>query len=293
MKTILAAASVAILWGSGWLFIKLSVSNFPPFLFGGTRNLLAGAILLGIALLQKQKGASQRQILTMAGMGILMTGVSNGFTFWAQQRISSSLAALVWCCMPFFTVVFSHFGLPGHRINAWKLVGLALGLSGVWLVLSTQNLDLGAGANEGKAAIVIAAFIWSLALVLNKRLLPDASSTLMTGVQLAAGSLYLLPVGLIVERGAPATITPLSVSIFVMMVLGQGIVAYLCYYYLMAKVSPTSVSMMSFITPSIAVMLGVVILHEPLVWQMGAGLALVTVGIVIVNLLGYRPKVAT
>jgi drug/metabolite transporter (DMT)-like permease len=272
--------------------MKLSVTSFPPFLFSGVRNLLAGLVLLAIAYVQGQhQSIERRQLVIMAGLGLVMTGVSNGFTYWGQQRLSSSLAALVWCSMPFFTAIFSHFFLPGHRLNAWRVAGLLLGFSGVWLVLSTQHLDLGAGVNEGKLAIVASAIIWAGALVLSKRWLPENNSTLTTGLQLAAGAIYLLPVAAVAERGASIVITPASIFVFLMMLFGQGCLGYLCYYYLMAKVSPISVSMFSFINPAIAVLLGVILLGEAPYWQMGAGLALVAAGVITVNVLGERERV--
>jgi len=292
-RVIVAAAGVSLLWGSGWLFIKLGVSSFPPFLFAGVRGVLAGLILLAAQRWQGQRLPGREQLLPMIGIGILLTGVSNGFTFWGQQRISSSLAALTWCAMPFFTAIFSHFLIPGQRLNQWRVLGLLAGFSGVWLVLSTQHLDLGTGATAGKIAIICSALIWAFSLVMNKRLLPDANSTMMTGVQLLAGGLFLVPLGVLTEKTAAMQFSLISVLDFLMMLFGQGIIAYLCYYYLLSKVSATSVAMLSFVTPTIAVILGVLLLGETPYWQMGAGLMLVAVGIVTVNMIGQRERVTT
>jgi len=292
-RVIVAAAGVSLLWGSGWLFIKLGVSSFPPFLFAGVRGVLAGLILLAAQRWQGQRLPGREQLLPMIGIGILLTGVSNGFTFWGQQRISSSLAALTWCAMPFFTAIFSHFLIPGQHLNQWRVLGLLAGFSGVWLVLSTQHLDLGTGATAGKIAIICSALIWAFSLVMNKRLLPDANSTMMTGVQLLAGGLFLVPLGVLTEKTAAMQFSLISVLDFLMMLFGQGIIAYLCYYYLLSKVSATSVAMLSFVTPTIAVILGVLLLGETPYWQMGAGLMLVAVGIVTVNMIGQRERVTT
>jgi drug/metabolite transporter (DMT)-like permease len=180
--------------------------------------------------------------------------------------------------------------LRDQRINAWRVAGLLLGFSGVWLILSTQQLDLGAGVTEGKIAIVVSAFLWALAMVLNKKRLPTANAMMMTGMQLLAGGVFLLPVSMLAERTAPVLVTPASSAVFLIMLFGQGVTAYFCYYYLMSKVSPTSVALLSFVTPSIAVLLGVILMHEPVYWQMGAGLALVAAGILTVNMLGQRQR---
>jgi drug/metabolite transporter (DMT)-like permease len=285
-----AALAVSLLWGSGWLFMKVSMTSFPPFLFAGVRGVLAGLVLLALVRWQGQKWPRRRDLAPMIAVGVLMTGVSNGITFWGQARISSSLAALVWCSMPFFTAIFSHFLLAGQKLNAWRVGGLLLGFSGVWLVLNTQQLDVGAGVTEGKVAVMVSAALWALALNLNKKLLPGANAMMMTGVQLLAGGVFLVPLSLLTERGAAVNVTPVSTLVFLIMLFGQGVTAYYCYYYLMSKVSPTSVALLSFVTPSIAVVLGVILLGEAPYWQMGAGLALVAAGILIVNMLGQREQ---
>jgi drug/metabolite transporter (DMT)-like permease len=287
---IAAAAGVALLWGSGWLFIKLGVSSVPPFLFAGVRGILAGLILLALVRRQRQTWPGRRELLLLVGVGILMTGVCNGLVFWGQARLTSSTAALLYCSMPFFTAVFSHFLLANERLNTVRVTGLLLGFTGVWLVLSRQQLDAGAGVTDGKVAVILSAVFWALSLVLNKRLLPNTNSVMMTGVQLLAGGIFLLPLGLLTESTAGISITLITVLDFLMLLFGQGVLAYLCYYYLLSKVGATNVAMLSFVTPTIAVILGVVLLGERPYWQMAAGLVLVAAGIITVNLLGQRER---
>jgi drug/metabolite transporter (DMT)-like permease len=289
-RIVAAALAVSLLWGSGWLFMKLGVASFPPFLLAGVRGALAGLILVAFVRWKGTAWPVRRDLRLMLAIGVLMLGISNGITFWGQSQLSSSTAALVWCAMPFFTAIFSHVLLAGQRLNTWRLLGLVLGFSGVWLILSSQQMDLGAGAAAGKIAIVVSSMIWALSLVLNKRFLPDADSATMTGVQLLAGGLFLVPVGLVAESTAAIQITPTSIFAFLMLLIGQGVVAYLCYYYLLSKVSATGVSMLSFVTPAIAVFLGVVLLGEQPYWQMYAGLALIALGIITVNMLGQRVR---
>ena len=285
---IAAAAGVSLLWGSGWLFIKLGVSSMPPFLFAGVRGILAGLILLALVRRQRQVWPQRRELVLLFAVGILMTGVCNGLVFWGQARLTSSTAALLYCGMPFFTAIFSHFLLANEKLNAVRVTGLLLGFAGVWLVLSTQHLDAGAGATDGKVAILLSAVLWALSLVLNKRLLPDTNSIMMTGVQLLAGGLFLLPLSLMTENVAAVHVSVVAALDFLMLLFGQGIVAYLCYYYLLSKVGPTNVALLSFVTPTIAVILGVVIMGERPYWQMAAGIVLVAAGIITVNLLGQR-----
>jgi len=270
--------------------MKLALGSIPPFLLAGVRGAIAGLILIVLVRWKGTPWPPPRETKLMLAIGVLMLGVSNGITFWGQSRLSSSTAALVWCAMPFFTAIFSHFLAPGQRLNQWRILGLLIGFSGVWLILSSQHLDLGTGATAGKIAIVVSSMIWALSLVLNKRLLPDADSATMTGVQLLAGGMFLVPLGIVTESVGAIQVTPTSIFAFLMLLVGQGVVAYLCYYYLLSKVSATAVSMLSFVTPAIAVFLGVMLLGESPYWQMFAGLGLIAVGILTVNMLGQRER---
>jgi drug/metabolite transporter (DMT)-like permease len=285
-----AAVGVSLLWGSGWLFMKLGVTAFPPFWFCAVRGILAGVILIAIVRVQGKQLPARTVMWPMVVGGILLTGVSNGFTFWGQAHLSSSLAALVWCSMPFFTAIFSHFLLADQKLNAWRITGLLMGFSGVALILSAQHVTTSAGTAVGVAAIIISSVIWALALVLNKRWLPGADATTMTGVQMLAGGMFLLPLAMATESTAAVQVTPLSIFVFMMMLFGQGIVAYFCYYYLQTKVAPTNVALLSFVTPTIAVFLGVVLLNETPYWQMFAGLLAVAAGIITVNMMGQPQR---
>ncbi len=291
MRAFLAAAGVCLLWGSGWLLIKLGVESFPPFLFAGVRGVLAAALLLAVAAWRRLRWPPAGELSRMFSIGLLMTGLSNGLVYWAGQYIPSAMSALLFTGMPFFTAAFAHVLLPGERVNLWRLVGLSIGLGGVWLVLSERLVGGQSGSMAGELAVVLSAAVWALCLVLNRKLLRGVYGTVMTGVQLLSGSALLLLVGLLAESFDQIRITPLSVSVFVSMVVGQGCVAYFLYYWLMAHVGPTALSLTSFVTPTIAVILGVVLLGESAGWRMVAGLLTVGVGIWVVNVLGQRRAV--
>lgn len=290
-NVIVAALTVSVLWGSGWLFMKLGVSNFPPLLFAGARDLLAGVVLVAFLRLRGQALPAKGDLRPMIGIGAVMLGIGNGITYWGQSHLSSSTAALVWCAMPFFTAVFSHFLLPGQQFDRWRIAGLVVGFLGVWLVISSRQVNAGVDAMWAKVALIFSSMLWAICLVLNRKYLPRADSTTMTGVQLLAGGIFLTPLGLLTANSGNTSFTPLSISVFLVMVFGQGIIAYVAYYYLMSKVSPTSLSMLSFVTPTIAVILGVLLMHETAYWQMGAGLASVAAGIVLANVFGKQRRI--
>ena len=282
--TAAAAAGVCVLWGSGWLLVKMTLSSFPPCIFAGLRGFLAGVFFLVFARWRGLGQPSKGQLKTMFAIGLLMAGVSNGLTFWGQKYLAASHAALLFASMPFFAAIFGHLFLRGERITLWRLAGLAIGFGGVWLVLRDRFHGLAAEGLLSQMALIGASVTWALGLVLNKLLLKGANSTVMTGVQLFAGSLFLLLVsGVMGESWSDVQISPQSISLFLVTLIGQGCIAYLLYYWVMVRVSPTILALTSFVSPTIAAVLGVLILDEPGSWQMGVGLLAIGMGILIVN----------
>ena len=119
--TAAAAAGVCLLWGSGWLLVKITLSSFPPCIFAGLRGFLAGIFLLGFARWRRLERPSRGQLKTMFAIGLLMAGISNGLTFGGQKYIAASHAALLFASMPFFAATFGHLFLRGERMTLWDI----------------------------------------------------------------------------------------------------------------------------------------------------------------------------
>ena len=275
---------VVLIWGTGWLFIKVGVTYLPPLTLAGSRFTAAGGVLCAIALLTRRPLPSRRgDWLFLASAGLLFAGLASGLNFWGQQFITSGLAAVVWSAMPLVTALLAHWTLPQEPLTPSRALGIAVGFGGVVLAsaggLSIAQLpDL-----RGVASIFLSAVVWAIALIWTRRRGTRLDPLVVSGVQAFFGGLPLLLVGLALEWGHPIPVTPLTVLDFLYLTLVVSTLTQTVYLWLLQQVGATRVSYISLVVPVIAVIIGAVALHEDFGWHMVGGALGVGAGALLIN----------
>ena len=282
--TLFAWLLVCVIWSTVWLFIKLGVSDVPPFAFAATRLLLALVVLLPIAVVRRTRHpltAADRRLIAITGT-MLFTG-NYALLYWGAQYVSSGLMAVLQAITPAFALVIAQWLLPDERITATNGVGLALGLLGV-AVIFADELQL-SGGTSATACLAVAgsAFLvgWAYVLVRARgRHLPR--TILMTG-QIAAGVGPLLLLSIVTE-GNPlqAHWTATAVGAVLYLALAGSLLAFWLNYWLMARIGPTRMLLTSVLEPLLAVLLGAVVLGERLSSRVALGGALVLASVALV-----------
>ena len=248
---VLALLAVYLIWGSTYLGIRIALESFPPFLLAGTRFLLAGSVLyLGL----RARGTpvpSRSQWAGGALLGtLLLVGGNAGVTF-AEQWVTSGLAALGVATVPLWAALFA--GLLGRWPRRFEWAGLALGFVGIVLL----NLEGDMRANPlGALILLLAATSWAFGTVWSRRLsLPEG--LMASAVEMLAAGAVLLPISLLAgERmsGPPSTRALLA---FVYLVTFGALVAFSAYNYLLRRVRPALATSYAYVNPLVAVALGV------------------------------------
>src|SRR6266576_147509 len=114
MKPRLVWLVLCLIWGSTWLFIKLGLSDLPPFTFAAIRFVIASAILFAIVAVRRLPLPRTRaDLLLLATTGVLSFSLNYGLVFWGEQYVSSGLAALLQSTLPAFGLIIAHYYLPG------------------------------------------------------------------------------------------------------------------------------------------------------------------------------------
>jgi drug/metabolite transporter (DMT)-like permease len=275
---------LSVIWGSTWLVIKLGLQDLPPFTFAALRFVVAIVALLPLlAIRGTPLPGSWRDWWFMIGTGFLTFTSAYGLVFWGEQYISSGLAALLFGSFPLFGLLIAHFYLPAERMTATKIAGVVLGVCGIGLVFSNELAVTGSAALWGSAAVVIAALSAAYADVLIKLRGGHLDPTLLTVVQMVAGTIPLLLLGLTLE-GSPLdfTWTPLALfAITYLAVVGTAL-AFVLFYWLIKHMEVTKTMLITLVTPLIAVLLGVMLLDEELSWRTTSGGAAIVMGIALV-----------
>ncbi len=268
------------LWGSSYLFIKVTVSEVPVLTLV-TGRLVSSALILLLLLRATGRSLPRGRSLwaAYAVMGFFSGTLPWTLISWGEQFIPSSLAALLQATMPIFTVILAHFFAENERLTRTRAVGVLIGFLGVAILLF-PDLRQGLQANIlGQLAVVASSLSYAGASIFARMRLRGQPPLTSTMGQLTMGALFTLPLSLLVDRpfeispSLPAIASWLGLSI-----LGT-VVAYAIYYTLITRTSATFVSTVTFIIPVNGFILGALILSEPLNATLLASSALILLGV--------------
>lgn len=284
---------VALIWGSSFLLIRIGVEELSPFQVVFIRTGIAAVgINLVLVLLKKRLPLDFKRLLPLIVIGIGNTTIPFALITWGEQSIDSGLAAVLQSSAAFFTMLIAHFVFFDEKLSVKKIVGLILGFLGVVTLASRSWASGTLVVNEltGALAIVLASLFYAVFTIysrkqINTRYEPIVvSAGAMTFAAISSGILMVLAPYF---NGEPATML-VDVSSDVLIAIGllglvNTFVAYLMYYWVVQQLGAGRASMVTYVVPAVGLILGVLILNEPLDWQIIVGAALIFCGIAVVN----------
>ena len=295
MKARIVWLILCCIWGSTWLFIKIGLTALPPFTFAGIRFLVASLILALLVTVRRVRWPRTRREWTLiAVVGVLQFAFNYGLVFWGEQYISSGLAAVLQATFPAFGLVIAHLYLPQERMTPGRVLGVLLGVFGVAVIFSNQLSIAGSMALLGSVALVLSAFFGSYGNVLVKAYGAKIDPQVLAAGQMVFGFVPLLAIGIATE-GNPLRFhwTTMAVVSLVYLIVIGSVVAFALYYWLVRKMDVTNTMLIALVTPVVAVILGMIVLHEKLNWRLLAGSACIISGIGLIVLRKRHKTVAT
>jgi drug/metabolite transporter (DMT)-like permease len=270
---------LSVLWGGSFFFNQLAVAALPPLTVVAARVVLAAAILLAAVaaagLELPRRGVVLRAFLAI---GVLNNAVPFTLIVWGQSHITSGVAAILNASTPLFTVLLAHWLTDDERLTAGRLGGVLLGFAGVAVMLGGAGFG---GARLAELACLGAAVSYALAGIYGRRFRRLGVPPLVTAAgQVAASSLVLLPLALVVDRPwtLPAPGWPVLAALVGVAALSTAL-AYLVYFRLLASAGATNLLLVTLLIPVTAILLGVAVLGEVLLPRHLAGMALIGVGL--------------
>src|SRR6266849_7703321 len=256
LLTILSLLSLYFIWGGTYLAMRIALQGFPPFILAGVRQLTAGIILFLFLRLRKHELPTRKQWLTAIVVGGLLLVVGNGGVVFAEQWVSSGLAALALGAIPLWAAVFS--GLFGRWPTRIEWFGLGLGFSGLVLL----NLENGLHANPiGAIVLLIAPMSWALGSILSQHL-PSPKGLMASASQMLAGGVMLFIVGFATGEHMTSMPGPRPMAAMAYLIIGGSLVAFSAYGYLLRHVRPALATSYAYVNPLVAVGLGVALAGE-------------------------------
>jgi len=258
-------------WGSTYLAIAVAVETLPPFLMAAVRFGLAGLALLAWVAVRRPESLvrpTRRQVLDTAVVGALLLGGGMGLVAWGEQTIPSGITAVMVAMMPVWVAVFGG-AFFRERLPRIAGLGIVVGFVGVALLVGPTALgEPGALDAAGMLAVIVSPIAWSIgSLYASHRARLPQDSIAATGMQMVAGSLVLAVMGIV--GGEPARFDPSAVSMesfaaFLYLTIVGSVIAFTTFGW-MIRVAPLPlVATYAYVNPVIAVILGALILSEPI-----------------------------
>ena len=265
-KALVAYLVVCVVWGSTYLAIRVGVGVLPPLLFAGARFLAAGLLLLGGAVAfgaKLPRRARDWGILSVVGLFLLAGG--NSSVVWAEQFTPSGVASIfvvtVALWMAFFDAIIP--GGPG-RLSLRVIVGLVLGVVGTMLIVGTSAREFLRADLRGPIALTLASASWALGSVYYKRRHPDVSPYVGAAIQMLAGGAAVAALGLLTGEARAVHVTATGLEALGYLIVFGSILGYTAYAYALRHASATAVGTYAYVNPVIAVLLGRILLREPI-----------------------------
>lgn len=292
---LLAFAAIYIIWGSTYLAILVAIKDIPPFMMSAVRFLTAGLLLLGWCVAKKEPKPTLQAIGKNTICGILMLFGGTVSVTWAEQYLSSGLAAIIVTSLPFWFVLLDKKQWSYYFSNKMIIAGLLIGFAGVAILVSFGKETNGITGGTGKQLTAILSIIaggiaWTIGSLYSKYR-PASNSLLMNGsIQLLATGVFTGIVSIAVGEHQDMVWTQVSVdswlALLYLITMGS-IVAYLSYLYLL-KIRPAAqVSTYVYVNPIVALLLGALVASEPITWLQVIALAVILSGVFLVNMPKY------
>ena len=281
-RLLLPLGLLALIWGASFLLIKFSIEGMSPLQLVLWRLAAGAGVLLVIAALRRESlPLSPRMLGHLALLGVIANLVPFYLFAWGEQSVTSGMAGVLNGTTPLFTLMIALAALPEEHLSAPRVVGLVLGFAGVVLVVAPWESN-GANFFGGQLACLGAAACYGVALVYTRRFVTNRGypPLALSAVQLSLAAL-MLAVAAPVVADDPMHLDALVVaSATVLGAVGTGL-AYLLFYRLISLAGATSASMVTYLIPIVAVILGAVVLAEPVGWNLYVGALVVVLGVML------------
>ncbi len=287
-KILLAFAIIYFVWGSTYLAIRIGVQEVPPFLFAAMRFLAAGLALCGWTLACGESAPSCKEWMSIFVIALLIFVFDYGLLFWAEQRVPSGLAAVMLATIPMFTAILEIVFLRSQKATARLILALLIGLGGVAVLVSRTLLPGGTAIDRmGAIALLVAAFSWSVATTLMRRLPLPQSKPMSSGSQMLAGGALLA-----VSSGALGEFRKFHLSAVSLhtwlalayLVVFGSVIAFTAYVWLIHHESPTKVGTYAYVNPVVAVLIGYSLGGEPLGVRTVLGTLLILTSVAVITM---------
>lgn len=277
--------AIYVIWGSTYLLNKIAVSQLPPFMLAGLRFFCAGTLIFIIArVMGISLAITKRQLINTTIAGLLFLVLGNGIVVWALKYVDSGFAALEISAQPLVVLILMRV-LQGKKIMPMSLIGVVLGVIGIFLLVSQQQIVAKEHSLLGIIMIFFCMVSWSYGSLFVGRADLPTNYFVNTGYQMLGGGLLLFVASLLFGEQwiAPQDWQSEVIWVMVLLVVFGSIVAFTAFNYLLKVVSPEKVATSTYVNPIVALILGWYFLNEQITLQSVIAACILLTGVYFIN----------
>ncbi len=283
---VLAFLSIYLIWGSTYLLNKIAVGQLAPFMLAGVRFLTASLLMfLIVGITKKSLRVNLVQLKNTAIAGFLFLAIGNGVVVWALSYVDSGLTALTIASQP-LVVLLLLWILEKRKIKLFSWVGVFVGLLGMYLLISQNQISSSPESFKGILMIIGCVITWGYASIfVGKAELPK-NYLVNTAYQMLFGSLWLILMSVIKNERwiSPVNWQPNVQWAMLGLIIFGSIVAFTSFNYLLKIVSPEKVATSTYINPIVAMVLGYLVLKETISSQSIIAAVILLTGVYFINM---------
>jgi len=286
---LIAFASVYLFWGSTYLGIHVAGEHLPAPVVAGTRSLISASLIAMICLVRGQSlRVPKGEPWKLALIGLLFMSGNNMMLTWGEQMVPSGFASLIVSTMPIM-IALIEWGLAvsgrgGDSLNRRGWAGTLIGTAGIAVLVwpSLHGQTQAARPIAGTLVLLAAALSFAIGSVLSRRFAFKANTFVATGWQIGAAGIFNSAIALATGGLHRAVWTWTGIGAIVYLSIFGSLFGLVAFTYLLQNVAVTKVATYAFVNPVIAVLLGVLLLHERLVSVELLGMGIIVCGVAMV-----------
>jgi len=269
--------AAGVLWGVPYLFIKIAVEpgGFQPGFLVFARVTLGALFMIPLAAKQGLLPEAMKYFKWILLYSIIELVGPWYFLSSGERHVSSGLAGLLIATVPFWSTLVASFLGDKSVWQSHRVIGMVIGFIGVVLVVGLESLR-GDNSASAIAMIMFAALGYAIAPIMIRRKAPTLNGLAINSVAMLVTAIIYIPVGVIQFPD----IMPNAKSIISLIILGifPTAIAFVIFFKLIIEIGPTRSSMVTYINTAVAVILGIIVLSEPLTLGIALGLPLILIG---------------
>jgi drug/metabolite transporter (DMT)-like permease len=266
---------LGFLWGASFLFMRIAGPEFGAFALVEVRVAIAAVVLLPMLYARGQVGELRDNWATLGVLGVHNTAMPFLLLTWATLFLSAGVAGILNATAPIFAAIIAWAWL-GEKLTISRTAGLLVGTVGVWLLVRDK---VGASMGDTTLAVIAAlggSFLYGIGGNFTRRYASRVKPLAIAAGSQVGAALVLLPVAVVTWPDTPISTTAWAAAIT--MGLFSTALAYILYFRLIANTGPTNAITVTYLIPLFAMLLGALVIDEPITGSMLAGCAVILLG---------------